>query len=602
VSNTTPAVDGVVNVTATVSQGGQPVPNGTAVQFVTTLGLFTEANATSVIRTTTNGIATVTLTSSTAGLATITATVGNASATAKATFTPVPPVPPPPNLNPTITSVVPSIGRPQGNELVTITGTNFANPKVVFDFGNGKTVDAFLVSVNSTKIQVLSPAVDLGAGQQKVANIVVINNVGTPNEVRVTAGTTFTFQAEVLTPSITTVSPTSGPIDGGTRVTIFGEGFQAPLQVFFGSAEAPLAQGVQFNQLVVTAPKASDTLPDGSGVKTGPVDVKIINITSNKSTTAPGVFRYIQKAVVTAAGPTEGPFTGGTRMEIDGTGFNDPVTVTVAGVGASVQGVFGSKIVVITSPATVTGCSDITGPIVVTNIDNGDQATGPIFTYRVPKPVVVSASPATAGGPITIVVANAVGLPRLRLADIGLTITNTVDNGNGTTTFTAIAPTTLTFQTQTCPGGGTAPIGTAFDVTFESGTTGCTNTLNKGAFISPPNTGLISLVPQTGFTGFTSTAAKPLATPPVAGAPSAAQTVQLVNTGAGTLTINSITQSGCGNFAIGNPSTPATLNSCDSFPIVAQYTRTATTGSDICTLTISTNVGTKSITLVGTAQ
>jgi hypothetical protein len=335
---------------------------------------------------------------------------------------------------------------------------------------------------------------------------------------------------------------------------------------------------------------------------TGPVDIKIININSNKSVTATGVFRYVQKMQITAVGPTEGPFTGGTRLDIVGTGFNDPVTVTVAGIGASVISAVGSKIVVITSAAAVLGCADVTGPIVVTNVDNGDSAAGPIFTYRVPKPIIISASGATAGNSITVVVANAVGVPRLRLGDVGLNITGASDNGNGSTTFTAIVPTTLTFNTQTCPAGGTAPVPTPFDVVFTSATTSCTDTLVKGALIAPPNNGVISFVPPTGFGPFTSTANK-VGPPAVVGAPSAAQTIQLVDAGAGTLTINSLTQSGsCGNFTIGSPSTPQTLNSCDSFPVVAQYTRTASTGSDVCTITFSTSNGSRSLTLIGNAQ
>src|SRR2546423_1386762 len=74
VSSAQPQVDSSSIITATVTQNGQPVPNGTAVEFTTSLGTFTEANAQTMIRTTTNGVATATLTSSTAGTATITAT------------------------------------------------------------------------------------------------------------------------------------------------------------------------------------------------------------------------------------------------------------------------------------------------------------------------------------------------------------------------------------------------------------------------------------------------------------------------------------------------------------------------------------------------
>src|SRR5512135_1520831 len=79
VSNANPLVDSTTVITATVTQNNQPVPNGTAVQFATSLGTFTEANASAALRTTTNGVATITLTSSSAGTANITATVNNVS-------------------------------------------------------------------------------------------------------------------------------------------------------------------------------------------------------------------------------------------------------------------------------------------------------------------------------------------------------------------------------------------------------------------------------------------------------------------------------------------------------------------------------------------
>src|SRR5438477_9149730 len=121
-SNATPLVDSSVTITATVKDNGQPVANGTAVQFLTTIGTFTEANATSVIRTTTNGIATVTLTSSTAGAATVTAAVNNVTATTKATLGGTPPTIPPPDLTPHITSITPIVGIPQGGQILTING------------------------------------------------------------------------------------------------------------------------------------------------------------------------------------------------------------------------------------------------------------------------------------------------------------------------------------------------------------------------------------------------------------------------------------------------------------------------------------------------
>src|SRR5215210_7588481 len=58
-SSANPLVDSTVTVTATVTNNGQPVPNGTAVEFSSSAGVL-NGGGTSTIKTTTNGVATVT--------------------------------------------------------------------------------------------------------------------------------------------------------------------------------------------------------------------------------------------------------------------------------------------------------------------------------------------------------------------------------------------------------------------------------------------------------------------------------------------------------------------------------------------------------------
>src|SRR5205085_6795688 len=158
---------------------------------------------------------------------------------------------------------------------------------------------------------------------------------------------------------------------------VFGEGFQSPVQVFFGSAEAQLATAPTFNQLVVISPRASSTTPNGSGTVTGPVDIKVININSATNVTAPGAFRYVAKMVVTAISPTTGSALGGTDITIDGQGFSDQVTIDIgtggAAVRASLIGAFGTKILARTGRLP-SPCATLSGTVTVTNIENGDTA------------------------------------------------------------------------------------------------------------------------------------------------------------------------------------------------------------------------------------
>ena len=279
-SSAAPFTGSTSTITATVTLNNAAVPNGTAVEFATTTqnANFTDTtdNPTTLIRTTTSGVAKATVTSSTAGPVVVTVTVNNVTKSITLTFQDVV-IPPntPSSTAPTISSVSPTSGLPTGNQQVVITGTNFRpTVRVLFDPGSGQAAkEAFVTSVTPTQITVISPAFDLGVSQQLIVSITVIVEAGLPTEQRVTKASAFTYTAPVLTPVVRALSPTSGPIDGGTRVTITGDAFEAPLQVFFGSAQAQVLS-VTFHEIDVISPTARDTNPNGSGAVTGPVDIR----------------------------------------------------------------------------------------------------------------------------------------------------------------------------------------------------------------------------------------------------------------------------------------------------------------------------------------
>ena len=609
-SNTNPVVNSNVVITATVTENNQNVPNGTAVQFTTTLGTFTDTGANTSIRITTNGVATATLTSAGAGTAHVTATLSNTGAAVDVTFSTVPVTPQPPSTTPTITTVVPSTGPPSGGTQVTISGTNLNRTpvRVLFDIGDGNPREAFVVSTSATQVVVITPAINLTTGQTKPADVIVITQAGTAAEQRVVKTQGFTYQLAVLTPVIRTVQPTSGPIGGGTRVTIIGDAFQQPVQVFFGSAEAQVLS-VTFDTIIVMSPRASDTASNGSGVVTGPVGVTVRNVGSNTTGSSPVQFRYTPKMQITTVGPVEGPFTGGTRIRIDGVGFDDPLAVTVAEIGAQVISVSGSQVIVQTVGVNLRSCSDVNGPIVVTNTENGDTATGPTFSFRVPRPLITNISnPNNAGGNATITVLNALGFPRITIGGVAVPITGTVANPDGTTTFTVQLPSTIQLTTVSCPGGGSAPAPTAFDVVYTSATTGCTDTAPKGITVNPAAVPILFANPPT-FNSFTATITpgNPAAMPPTVTTvtPSTTQTIQLVNNGTAPLDIQSITQvgAGCPDFPTGPAVPPViTLQQCESLPVSVTFTGQTMPGTETCTLTVTTNAGTKTFLLVGTSR
>jgi IPT/TIG domain-containing protein len=588
VSNPNPLTSSTTVITATVTQGGNPVQNGTAVEFGTSLGAFTDTGLATTIKTTTNGVATATLTSASAGTAVVTAVVNNVTRTTSVTFSATPVTPPPPTTAPTITSISPTSGKPEGGDIVTITGTNFRTPvRVLLDLGGGVTREAFVTSVTPTQVQFITPQVNLGAGQTLDANISLINEAGTPNEVKVAGSSPFTFRKAQLTPSITTVSPDSGPITGGTRITIFGSGFEAPVQVSFGTS-GTFAQmqviSTTFTQIVAITPTARDVNPNGSGTLTGPVDLRVININSATNATATGVFRYTPAMQITGARPLIGSALGGTDVTIDGIGFDPPVDVFVGGVLAQVLRVSGSQILARTSPL-ANPCSGGGGKINVTNINNGDTAEAPVnFAFIGVFPVITSINPSTGitpGSTLTVSVQDP-GIGPLGSAIVKFTIggqsitptPNVITTGTGVQTFTIVVPSTgFTFPTVPCTTASSTPgtqLGTITQtLQFTNVTTTCTATLD-GMVLTPP-------APNTCLAPPTATSSAPpcpigVVLPPVAAAGT--------GTAANTFTISNAASTR--DLLIGTPTVAAgTTNPPTTITVSPNTQQTVTAGNSV---------------------
>jgi len=604
-ANANPQVSTQTTITATATKDGSLVPNGTAIEFSTTFGTFVETGTATALRTTTNGVATVTLTSSTAGTATVQAVVNNVLKTTSVTFKPLPPVTCPPDCpleSPTISGISPAFGSPAGGTTVTINGTLLKGPVRVFFTATdpGATAkEAFVVSRTDNQVVVVSPPLDLGTGQTKAVDITVVTQAGTSSEKPVKSPTQFTYQLDVLTPSITTISPASGPIDGGTNVVIFGDGFQATVQVFFGSAEARVLT-VTFKQLTVVSPAARDTAPNGSGTITGPVDIKVININSNKSVTATNVFRYAAKMQITGISPTVGSSVGGTEIRIDGTGFNDPLTVDIGGIRALVIRVSGTEVIARTGALASPCASLASAQVIVTNIDNGDTATSvapQVFSYVGVLPVINSISgapPITIGSSLAVTVVDpGVGLlgnavTQFKIGDVlASSSPTTITNGSGAQAFSVTVP-PLTFATQACTVGsvtGVQSIPTTFPVTFTNVTTGCI--ASSTVLVNPASAACV--------------AAPAAAITPTAGTCANAGSVSNVDPATGTTTI-SITNTGGGTLIVGAPAksgtnaadfsiSPATSQNIAAGATV-NYTVTfnpAAAGAETATFTFGTN-------------
>jgi hypothetical protein len=225
---------------------------------------------------------------------------------------------------PTIKKVTPDVGRGTGGTSVSINGRNFTEATSV-KFGS---TEAISFTLNSpTRITALSPA---GSGTVDVT-------VTTP------AGTNAPNVADHFTylPFVTEVSPISGPVGGGTTVSITGVAFSGASVVKFGAIEAS-------SFFVNSATSITAVSPVEAAAGRVPVTVTTPEGISPHS--AKDTFNFTP--TITKVSPSTGPPAGGTSVTISGTGFAVGQTATLIK--------FGPRRALSAKCATTTECTAVT--------------------------------------------------------------------------------------------------------------------------------------------------------------------------------------------------------------------------------------------------
>jgi streptogramin lyase len=337
---------------------------------------------------------------------------GNTSVTA--TFTLLPP---------TVTTVAPAAGSVAGGTPLTITGTNFLSPATV---SVGGVSAGNVVVVNNSTITAVAP-VGLFAGTVGVSVTTPGGTVTLPNA--------FTY---LPLPVITSVSPSAGPLAGGTAITIAGTGFLPGTAVAVGGVSA--TNVVVLNATTVTAVTPAVQV-------TGTVAVSLATLAG--VAVLPGAFTYQPVPAVSGVAPGAGPLTGGTAITITGTGFVAGATVAVGGTAAtSVVVVNATTITAITPPRAVAGAVSVS-----VSTPGGTGSRSSAFTYQVAPTITQvspNAGPLAGGTPITVTGTGFTTGASLRIG------------GAVATSVLVVNPTTLTAVTPSgVAGAATASVTTA---------------------------------------------------------------------------------------------------------------------------------------------
>ncbi|GHD83202.1 IPT/TIG domain-containing protein [Salinibacterium amurskyense] len=313
---------------------------------------------------------------------------------------------------PTVSAMSPDLGPIAGGTAVTITGTGFTGATgVTFD---GDAGTSFTV-VSDTEITVTSPAHAAG----DVA--VVVEHAGGN-----AAAGDFTYLAN---PSVSDLAPTSGPLAGGTEVTITGTGFTGATGVTFDGDAGTSFTVVSDTEITVTSP--AHAAGDAAVVVVHP----IVNA-------AAGDFTYTSAPTIASLAPATGSTAGGTVVTITGSGFTGATGVTFDGDAGTSFTVVSDTEITVTSPAHSAGEIDV---VVAHAVGNSAPAD---FTYVAP-PAVTSISPDE--GPLA-------GGTEVTIIGSGFTgATGVTFDGDDGTSFTVVSDTEITVTT---PAGseGTAAV------------------------------------------------------------------------------------------------------------------------------------------------
>ncbi len=210
--------------------------------------------------------------------------------------------------------------------------------------------------------------------------------VGTPDGI-----TAFKPPAAISPPTVSSVSPSSGTVSGGTPIRITGTGFVAGATVEIGQGGGAGPTAIPASNVVVVSP-TEITATTGASPKAGTWNLFVVDSggTSVGNNAGDDYTYKSSPPTVSSVSPASGSVSGGTSIKITGTNFVAGATVEIAqGNGAGPTAIPASNVVVVspTEITATTGGPAKAGTFNLFVIDSG--ATSPAnpgddYTYKSP--------------------------------------------------------------------------------------------------------------------------------------------------------------------------------------------------------------------------
>ncbi len=231
-------------------------------------------------------------------------------------------------------------------------------------------------------------------------------------------------QTTLNAPTLSSITPSSGPFVGANTVIINGSNFLPGVAVMFGNIAATVTL-ISSTELSVIVP--AFTVAKKNFI-TQPVDVTISNPNGQQTVLKNG-YTYTTEfsPTLSSASPNAGVKTGGTPVTLTGTNLTGTTSVTFGGLSAgNVVVVSDTEVTVVTPAYNQDGAVDIilTTPVGTATLHNG-------YTYGT-APTITSLSPAqgpvTAGNAVTINGANLAGATHVTFGGTSATIVSTTSS------------------------------------------------------------------------------------------------------------------------------------------------------------------------------
>jgi hypothetical protein len=271
--------------------------------------------------------------------------------------------------------------------------------------------------------------------------VVAYNTAGQTSVPSVQVSYTVPGTPTAPSPTLTSVSPTSGPTAGGTTITLTGTNFASGATVRVGGVAATSVTFASSTRLTARTPAGT----------VGAKDVVVTN-PSGRTATRAGGFTYTGTSsgtlTATAVSPNTGPTSGGTAITVSGTGFVSGATVLIGGTPATSVSVASSTLITARTPAKPAG-----GYSVQVRNPNGQTANTPSgFLYAGTSTTPTTTLTATAVSPNT---GSTSGGMAITVTGTGFVSGATVLVGGTPATSVSVASSTrITARTPAKPAGG----------------------------------------------------------------------------------------------------------------------------------------------------